>query len=196
MREPSADYQRALQECQQHHASSKTFSGRLLRPHAPFIKAIIDRLGCTSILDFGCGKGLQYEWVSHGDDASIPAGQTLETYWGVPVTKYDPAYPPFAAEPVGTFDLVLCTHTLGSIPKADLPWVIDRLHALANKGLYVAEKLGPVHKTVVSQPELFPRGWTHAQWKAAIKRRNGLEVTLSTRRSDPRLGTVVKRERL
>jgi hypothetical protein len=181
MREPSADYARALEECKRHHATSKTFSGKFLRPHAPFIKEIIDRLGCQSVLDYGCGKGEQYTWISHGGDASIPEGMTLEQYWGVPVTRYDPAYPPFAAEPMGQFDLVLCTHTLGSIPTKDLPWVVDRLHSLAGKALYVAEKIGEVRKQVISQPEGFPRGWTHADWKRALQRETELEVTLSTR---------------
>jgi hypothetical protein len=181
MREPSAEYLRALEECTRHHATSKTFSGKFLRPHAPFIKEIIDRLGCTSILDYGCGKGEQYTWVSHGGEASIPEGMTLEQYWGVVVTRYDPAYPPFAEEPVGQFDLVICTHTLGSIPIKDLPWVVDRLYGYARKALYVAEKIGEVHKRVISQPEGFPRGWDHAAWRRVLRRETGIEVTLSTR---------------
>jgi hypothetical protein len=180
MHEPSADYARALDECSRHHATSKTYSGKFLRPHAPFIKAIIDRLGCTSVLDYGCGKGEQYTWIGH-EGSAIPAGMTIEEYWGVVVTRYDPAYPPFSAEPVGQFDLVLCTHTLGSIPTHDLPWVVDRLHSLATKAVYVAEKIGEVRKQVISQPEGFPRGWTHADWKRALRRDTDIEVTLATR---------------
>lgn len=181
MVEFTAEYHKALSEATTHHASSKTYSGKFLRPHAPFIKEVIDRLGCVSILDYGCGKGAQYSWVSHGDDASIPKGLTIGDYWGVPVTKFDPAYPPYAAEPVGQFDLVICTHTLGAIPRSDLPMVIDRLHSLAGKALYIAEKIGPVKKQVYSQEILRPLGYTRADWVREIRRPASIEVTLATR---------------
>lgn len=139
---PSKAYQVALAQSIQHHQSSKTYSGSLMRPHAPAIKMVIDKLGCQSVLDYGAGKGSQYEWV-------MPeSGQTVEQYWGVPVTKYDPAWPPYATEPVGKYDLVICTHTLGAIPTEDLGWVVDRLYALAGKALYIAERIGHVRKKV------------------------------------------------
>jgi len=176
MSEPSPAYFDALEASKAHHAGSKTFSGRFLRPHAPFIKEIIDRLGCTSVLDYGAGKGTQYEWV-------MPVrGVTLEEFWGVPVTKYDPAWPPYAKEPEGPFDLVLCTHVLGSIPLTDLPWVIDRLYALAARALYVAEKIGPLKKKVFSDPKAMPHDWRPEQWRESLYRRSRWqEVTLATR---------------
>lgn len=178
------EYYRALAEATTHHAASKTYSGKFLRPHAPFIKEIIDRLGCKSVLDYGCGKGAQYSWVSHGEDASIPKGMTIEEYWGVPVAKFDPAYPPFAAEPVGPYDLVLCTHTLGAIPRSDLSMVIGRLYALATKAVYAAEKIGPVKKKVYSQEILRPLGYQRGHWERelrAVAIPPDLEVTLATR---------------
>ncbi|MDF3212152.1 hypothetical protein P3C35_30750, partial [Mesorhizobium sp. LMG15046] len=50
---------------------------------------------------------------------------------------------PFAAEPIGKFDLVICTHVLGSIPVLDLPWVLDRLYSLSNKALSIAQNTPP-----------------------------------------------------
>lgn len=168
----SADYRDCLEDCRRHHASSKTFSGRFLRPHTPFIKEIIDRLGCRSVLDYGCGKGEQYAWV-------MPSrGITIEEFWGVPVTKYDPAWPPFAAEPEGSFDLVICTHTLGAIPAGDVPWVVDRLISLSAKAVYIAEKLGPVKKKVFTRDVAMAR-WNAEGWKAAVWRETDRELTLS-----------------
>lgn len=185
---PSGLYLQCLGEARRHHLSSKTYSGKFLRPHAPFIKEIIDRLGCRSILDYGCGKGSQYQWVSHGEDASIPKGETLESFWGVPVTKFDPAWPPFAVEPAPgqTFDLVICTHALGSIPKSDLLWAIRELYDRANKAVYIAEKLGPVRKQVFSDPDRMPRGWSHFTWGTLLAaarqpQHAALEIRLATR---------------
>lgn len=179
---PSQAYLDAVADAQAHHASSKTYSGRLLRPHGGYIKQIIDRLGVRSILDYGCGKGEQYRWVSQGEGASIPAGETLESYWGIEVAKYDPAYPPYAAEPAGTFDLVLCTHVLGSIPVNDMRWVIDRIYGLAEKAVYIAEKIGPIKKHVFRAPQQLPSGWRRQDWELALRPvPPRLEVTLSTR---------------
>jgi len=190
---PTEYYHRALEEAEKHHASSKTYSGKFLRPHAPFIKEIIDRLGCRSVLDYGCGKGRQYEWRSSEDNQAIPKGQTIEEFWGVPVRKFDPAYPPFAAVPVGRFDLVICTHVVGSVPRRDLRWFREGLERYATKAIYYAEKLGPVGKQVFSQPELMPRDWTREEWVTALRPvgRPGLEVWLATREDRGGSGNII-----
>lgn len=201
----SPAYHRALKEAQAHHQSSKTYSGKFLRPHAPAIKHLIERWSAKSLLDYGCGKGRQYEWVSHGEDASIPKGMTIEQYWGIPVTKYDPAYPPFAAEPKGpddNFDLVICTHVLGSIPTADLPAVFEDLISYAGCAVYIAEKIGPVRKQVFSAPTEMPR-WTQAEWRAHLGRylsdsykgAESPEVWLATREKTER-GVITKLEQV
>jgi hypothetical protein len=184
----SRAYLSALDECRKHHESSKTYSGKLLRPHAPFIKKVIDRHGCKSALDFGAGKGSQYRWICDTPTGSIPVGMTIEQYWGLSVTKYDPAYPPFSAEPEGKYDLVICTHVLGSIPDTDLEWVIDRLHGLAGKALYVAEKIGPVKKRVVPVKHR-----TADDWASMLRRDSGIEVTLATRIRTPDRGVIMER---
>lgn len=193
MAEPSAEYFRCLQESVRHHANSKTYSGRLLRPHAPFIKEVIDRHGCKSVLDYGAGKGQQYTWVSHGGDASIPKGMTIEEYWGVSVTKYDPAWAPYSQEPTGRFDLVICTHVLGSIPVTDLDWVVGRIFGYARKAVYIAEKIGDVHKQVFSQPDLMPR-WSADQWRMLLgaRRKVGIECTFAARHETEQ-GVIVER---
>lgn len=152
----SIAYQRAIAAAQLHHASNKTYSGKFLRPHAPRIKNIIDNLGITSILDYGCGKGRQYEWISPGGDASIPAGETIESFWKIPVRKFDPAWPPFAVEPIGEqFDLVILTHVIGSVPLDDLQSFLAHVGSYAQKALYIAEKVGPAKKRVFEM-----RPWT------------------------------------
>lgn len=171
MNNPSPAYAAALEASKEIH-KGKAFTGKFLRPHAIFIKEIIDRLGCKTILDFGCGKGHQYEWV-------IPStGQTIEQLWGVEVTKYDPAYEPFAAEPQGTFDLVICTQVLGAIPVTDHHWVIDRLYSLATKAIYVSERLGEARK-VVGDDRLRAFNWPLDRWLINVSRLDHLQVEIT-----------------
>lgn len=202
---PSMQYLRCLEEARAHHATSKTYSGKFLRPHAPAIKEIIDRLDCQSILDYGCGKGKQYEWISHGDDASIPEGMTILEYWSQDrslerhcnLFLFDPAWPPFATPPSPEmkFDLVLCTHTLGSVPIEDIDWVLGELIRRATKALYIAEKIGPVGKQVFSEPDVMPR-WSAQEWGYVITARAdpGIEITLATREKTAE-GVIVTRRK-
>lgn len=182
MKEPSQIYLRALANARDHHLSTKTYSGKFLRPHAPVIKALLERVGGTRILDYGCGKGEQYSWVSHGDDASIPGGMTIASFWGNPaLCMYDPAYPPLASPTPeefaarnfggGKFDVTIITHVLGSIPIGDLVgWVLPRVASLTGGAVYIAEKIGEVGKAVFAEEDVaaLPR-WGVPYWRGFIQ---------------------------
>ena len=186
----SREYHAGVEEGRRHHLSSKTYSGKLLRPHKPFLSEMIERLGITSALDYGAGKGHQYEWVDPAD------GKTLEQAWGFEVTKYDPCWPPYEAEPVGTFDFVICTHTLALIPVVDLPTIMKRIYDLANKGIFIAEKIGKRKKGEVADPTKRAINWTAEQWSGFIGAYAmafpDIETVLSTRERTER-GVITTR---
>lgn len=160
---PSKLYSRALEEAKAHHLKSKTYSGKFLRPHKPFLTRLIREEGITSALDYGCGKGDQYHWIDPTDM------KTLESVWGFEVTKYDPAYDPYSAEPEGHFDLVICTHTLGSIPLVDQRDILHRLFDYAVGFVYIAEKIGAVRKGVHGARQGFANHWKRDDWIELIQ---------------------------
>lgn len=94
---------------QMHDSSPDMFAGLSLMPHVHRIKRLIDQTGAKTILDFGCGKGKQYEKPIKVGADEFP---NIEAYWGVTVFKYDPAYEPFATFPGGSYDGVICTDVL------------------------------------------------------------------------------------
>lgn len=189
---PSQAYHNALLDAKIRHGGN-VCTGTFLRPHAPYIKELIARLGIKTVLDYGCGKGVQYDWIlpQHRNEMRRwegCGGKTLEQWWGVEVTKYDPAYLPFAKEPTGKFDLVLCTHTLGMIPITDHGWVIDRLYGFATKALYIAERLER-SKKMVGDPALRGSmiGWTMKDWQADVQRPGStIDVILACRNRNAR----------
>lgn len=160
MTEPSDKYYKALSLTQKHHESqSKTFSGQFTWKNRHLIKDIIDEFGIETILDYGCGKGKQY--YENNDEL----GQSLEQYWGIVTTKYDPGVRKFSKEPRGKFDLVICVQVLGSIPRDDIPWVVDRLYGFANKAVFVAERLGTPRKQIyASMVDDMAHGMTEKEW--------------------------------
>lgn len=166
----SEHYDACLKDAKRHHATSKTWSGKLVVAHAPFIKAVLRHYGCETLLDYGCGKGIQYR-------GPVVQGQTLRDYWGVEIVLYDPAVPEYDAEPNGWYDAVLMTHTMGTIPTCDYPLLFGRLHEIAGAGriIYIGEKIGPTRKTVVADhvARLLPEGWQTPEWLDAIGQYRG-----------------------
>lgn len=76
---------------------------------------------CTSVLDYGCGKGTLSKF----------ARRVCE----VPFRNYDPAIPQFAAEPEPA-DLVVCTDVLEHVEPLCLPDVLMHLAKLTQVAFY------------------------------------------------------------
>lgn len=159
-------YDRVLANTQKHHATSKTFSGRFLFRYAERIKRLVDELGCETMLDYGCGKGVQYR-------RPMESGQMLEDFFGMRgrIAKYDPGLPEVAKLPDGEFDIVICTQVLCWIPKADIPWVVDLLCDRARKAVFIGERIRAPKKTInAGMEEHMPYNWSLDNWKEALAR--------------------------
>ena len=159
---PTDAYYRALAATKKLHAGEKMFSGRFLVRYLDDIRAIIAQYRVKTMLDYGCGRAVKWE------------DGTLAKELGVEVTLYDPGVPRFETEPVGSFDMVICTQALGSIPVSDIEWAIDRLDGYARSAVYIGERLGPVrkklHKDMAAEGAM-PHEWTHDQWVGAVATR-------------------------
>ena len=123
---------------------NKSWAGYDVVKYQKCIKDLVDRYGAKTILDYGCGKGLQYkEKLPYGGGVGqeLPEEQwqTFDEYLGVTVYCYDPCVagldqPP----PEGTkFDGVICTQVLNSIPDADMNWVREKLESYAEKFCFI-----------------------------------------------------------
>jgi len=117
--------------------NNKSWAGYDVVKYQMKIKDLVNRYRATTILDYGCGKGMQYkEPLPY---ASEDNWQTFNEYLGVTVYKYDPCVPEHSMlPPVGTkFDGVICTQVLNSIPDDDMSWVRDLLENYATKFCFV-----------------------------------------------------------
>ncbi len=127
----------------------KTFPGFSLDAQVGRIKDLVARTGAQTILDYGCGKGLQYQPRPISDGSGVQWPGVLD-YWDIDeVVCYDPCYGPYSQLPQGKFDGVISTDVLEHCPEPDVPWIIDEIFgyatrfAFANVACYPARKRLP-----------------------------------------------------
>jgi SAM-dependent methyltransferase len=143
---------------------NKSWAGYDVVKYQKLIKDLVDRYGAKTILDYGCGKGLQYkEKLPYGMIAGQPIPedqwQTFDQYLGVQVYCYDPCVEGFETPPPADakFDGVICTQVLNNIPDDDMTWVRETLQGHAEKFCFIGlnfQRVAKGKKTIYN-PEYF-----------------------------------------
>jgi hypothetical protein len=151
-----------------HIPAEQTFAGQSLPRHAGAIKALIDAHGARTILDYGSGKGRQYQplLVRTPEGREFPS---IPAYWGVEsVTCYDPGYQPFSQLPAGQFDGVICTDVLEHCPQDDMPWIVGELFGYARRFVYANVACYPAMKRLANGENAHCTVQSTAWWQALI----------------------------
>jgi len=140
----SSYYKESVRLGTEFQTSNKNWAGYDVVKYQKKIKDLVDHYGAKTILDYGCGKGLQYkEKLPYGGSAGheLPEEQwqTFDEYLGVTVFKYDPCVKGFKRKPGKNrkFDGVICTQVLNSIPDDDMTWVRETLENHAAKFCFI-----------------------------------------------------------
>ena len=140
----SSYYEESVRLGREFQENNKAWAGYDVVKYQKKIKELVDRYGAKTILDYGCGKGLQYrERLPYGGAVGheLPEEQwqTFDQYLGVKVYCYDPCVAGFEQLlPAGTkFDGVICTQVLNSIPDDDMAWVRQTLESYATKFCFI-----------------------------------------------------------
>ena len=126
---PSQRYKDLLKQYEQMHSLNEgMFNGRSLVRFAGPIKQIIEKHGCETLLDYGCGKGHPYT----DKFRTVPDSGFLDTpiheFWGIKdITLYDPGEEEHNKLPTGVYDIVVNTDVLEHVPYQDLAWVIKEI---------------------------------------------------------------------
>jgi hypothetical protein len=123
---------------------NKSWAGYDVVKYQNKIHDLVQRYNAKTILDYGCGKGLQYieplpYGAEPGEELPKDKWQTFDQYLGVTVYRYDPCVEGFETPPPpdAKFDGVICTQVLNSIPDADMSWVRDTLERHAAKFCFI-----------------------------------------------------------
>jgi 2-polyprenyl-3-methyl-5-hydroxy-6-metoxy-1,4-benzoquinol methylase len=113
------------------------------------VRKLCDQLKTTSVLDYGCGKGM------------------LARELPFPIYEYDPAVPGKDGLPRAA-DIVTCTDVLEHIEPDHLQAVVMHLASVTKKVLYAVIHTGPAQKTLADgrNAHLIQQG--EPFWRAAL----------------------------
>jgi hypothetical protein len=154
--------------------AEKTYKGTSLPRHAARIKGLVETHAARTLLDYGSGKGHQYQplEVKLTDGRSY---RSIPEFWGVEVTCYDPAYEPFRQLPSGKFDGVISTDVLEHCPEQDIPWILEEMFSYAKKFVFANVACYPAMKHLPNGENAHctvrPKAWGQDQL-AAVQRRH------------------------
>ena len=116
-----------IEEQKKYHAEKNTnYPGNNLKPQLHHIVDLVKDTKSETLLDFGCGKGLQYTKWNHHEEI------------GVMPELYDPAVPEYENLPEGSFHGVYSTDVMEHIPKEQLPETFDKIFSKAERFVFLA----------------------------------------------------------
>ena len=121
---PSKDYVDLLAEYKELHKDPKYFNGICLITHLNTVGNIMLEEGAKSLLDYGCGKGVQY------------SKHKLHEEWNINLPElYDPYVEQYKKLPSYSnkyFDLVLCVDVMEHILPDEVDEVLHQIFFLGN----------------------------------------------------------------
>lgn len=139
----SSYYMESVQLGADFQKQNKSWDGKDTFSYHRQIRDVAHVYNCKTVLDYGCGKGHQWEeivpfWPN-------PTPMKFTDYLEIDsVVKYDPCVAEFATEPSNQkYDLVICNQVLTYIPDADLEWVKQRLMSFTGTACFIGMHIKP-----------------------------------------------------
>ena len=170
-------------------APEETYPGISLLPHVKRIKGLIDSTGARTILDYGCGKGMQYE----PHKLQVPgAGEwdSVIDYWDIDeVCCYDPCYERYSKLPQGKFDGVISTDVLEHCIEDDIAWIVAEMFSYANYFVFANVACYPAKTTLPNGENAHctvrPHEWWQSVFATAAVQYPGVTWKLLVERHEP-----------
>ena len=139
-----------------------TFAGEVRIQHASRISFLTKSCGAQRLLDYGAGKGHQY-------DLNRTDFDLREVYGVTEITCYDPGHQPYSSLPDGSFDGVICLDVMEHCPEEDLPWIISEIIGYAEKFVYFTVACFKAEKNLPNGENAHCTVRPPAWWKAMFE---------------------------
>lgn len=143
------------------HHHPNYFRGRTVLKYATEIDKLIKSTVSKTLLDYGSGKGEQYQ-----------STYSLQQVWGVDLpTCYDPGVERFAKLPKGRFDGVICCDVMEHVPEHAVQDTLRRIIDYADKFVFFSIATNAATKTLPDGQNchltIKPEEWWDAQIREA-----------------------------
>ncbi len=168
-------------------ATHQMFSGHSLFNWVARIRALIITTKSTTLLDYGSGKGQQYDPLDPPSRERLGGADSVLDYWGVEEVRcYDPNYEPYSKLPTDRFDGVICTDVLEHCPEEDVGWILEEIFGYARRFVFAVVACYPANKKLPDGSNahctIRPTQWWRAQVEAAARVNpvDQFEITLIT----------------
>ena len=178
---PSPSYPVLLEQYRRMHAAGpEVFAGKTVFFAASRIRALIERSGAKTLLDYGSGKGEQYK-AANVTLRGVPGTQpSLKHYWGLDeIDCYEPGLEKGEGGGVqGRYDGVICVDVLEHCASEDLPWIVEELFAHARSFVYANVASYPAAKRLPNGDNAHVtqrrEGWWNALFTSVAARYPGV----------------------
>lgn len=113
-----------------HHTNKTKYAGMniTVRDHGKNIAKLIKATDSKTLLDYGSGRGMQYE---------APKNIHIANNWNVDISLYDPAVPGIDVLPNQKFDALVSVDVFEHIPQEHLDNVFEYVYTHATKMVYL-----------------------------------------------------------
>lgn len=148
--------------------------GTLGRAYAPLVAQVINKLGVTHLLDYGCGRNLSLP-KEMADQQMVKHKFTYQAY--------DPAVPEYAALPVPA-EMVVSIDVLEHVEPECVEAVLDHLYELTEAVGFFAIDTGPALKTLPDGRNVHLTQRPPEWWLPQIMARFDLQTYQVTYRSE------------
>lgn len=182
-------------------ATHQMFSGHSLFKWVERIRRLIELTQTKTLLDYGSGKGQQYDPLDPPSRARLGGADSVLDYWGVDEVRcYDPNYEPYSTLPEERFDGVVCTDVLEHCPEEDVDWILGEIFGYASKFVFAVVACYPAAKRLPDGSNahctIQPAEWWREQVDAALRAHpvEEFEVTLVGREGETSRIQVLSRD--
>ena len=160
----------------------QTYPGISLLPHVAHIRQLIVQTGARTVLDYGCGKGMQYD----APDLDVPGVGRVPSvidYWDIDEVRcYDPCVPQFDRLASEQSDGVVTTDVLEHCPEDDIGWIVAEITGQARRFVFASIACYPA-RTLLPNGEnahctIRPESWWRNVFASAARERPELVCSL------------------
>lgn len=162
------------------HSLGNRYRGGLHDDVIEHISAMVKKHKANTLLDYGSGKGRQYE--EH---------KSHKNWGGILPTCYDPGYAPFSQKPEGRFDGVICTDVAEHVPTRHVGEFLEDVISYSQKFIMFVIFTGLARKTLPDGRNCHltvksPKWWLGAIAHSLKKSKSSFElVTFTELKEDP-----------